>query len=153
MTGVQTCALPIYDDPILAEREVQYFGQPLFMVVAQSHELARRAARLARIEYQNLPAIIEIDDALLQQSFVLPTVTLERGDWRGAMASAPHRLRGTLRLGGQEQFYLEGQIAYALPREDGDMLVYSSTQHPSEVQHMVAEALGVSVNQIGRAHV
>ena len=64
------------------------------------------------------------------------------------MASAPHRLRGTLRLGGQEQFYLEGQIAYALPREDGDMLVYSSTQHPSEVQHMVAEALGVSVNRV-----
>ena len=137
-----------HDDPILADGEVQYFGQPVFLVAAQSHELARKAARLATIDYQDLPAILTIEEALAQQSFVLPTVTLERGDWQSALASAGHRLKGRLRIGGQEQFYLEGQIAYALPQEDDEMLVYSSTQHPSEVQHMVAEALGLAVNRV-----
>lgn len=137
-----------HDDPILAHGEVQYFGQPLFVVAAQSHDLARRAARLARIEYEDLPAILTIEEALAKQAFVLPTVTLERGDWQAALKSAPRRLRGKLRIGAQEQFYLEGQIAYALPKEDGDMLVYSSTQHPAEVQHMVAEAIGVPVNRV-----
>jgi xanthine dehydrogenase large subunit len=138
----------LHDDPILAADEVQYLGQPLFLVAAETVGEARRAARLATVEYEELPAILSIEEALAGQSFVLPTVTLERGDWRAALAAAPHRLGGKFRSGGQEQFYLEGQVAYAVPKEDGDMLVHSSTQHPGEVQLVVAHALGVGAHRV-----
>jgi xanthine dehydrogenase large subunit len=138
----------LHDDPILADGEVQYLGQPLFLVVARTVGEARRAARLAQVDYEDLPAILTIEEALAKQSFVLPTVTLERGDWRAALAGAAHRLGGRLRIGGQEQFYLEGQIAYAIPKEDGDMLVHSSTQHPGEGQIQVARALGIAAHRV-----
>ena len=138
----------LHDDPILAANEIQYLGQPIFLVAAETVDQARRAARLAAVEYEELPAILTIEDALARQSFVLPTVTLERGDWRAALAGAPHRLKGSFRIGGQEQFYLEGQVGYAVPKEDGDMLVYSSTQHPGEVQLVVAHALGVGAHRV-----
>ncbi len=138
----------LHDDPILADGEVQYLGQPIFLVVAETVDGARRAARLARVDYAELPAILTIEEALAQGSFVLPTVTLARGDAAGAITGAPNRLKGTLRIGGQEQFYLEGQIAYAVPKEDGDMLVYNSTQHPAEAQAQVAHALGVALHRV-----
>jgi xanthine dehydrogenase large subunit len=138
----------LHDDPILAAGEVEYLGQPLFLVAAETVGAARRAARLAAVEYEDLPAILTIEEALARQSFVLPTVTVERGDWRAALAGAPHRLKGSFGIGGQEQFYLEGQVAYAVPDEDGGMLVYSSTQHPGEVQMAVAHALGVGAHRV-----
>jgi xanthine dehydrogenase large subunit len=138
----------LHDDPILAAGEVQFLGQPLFLVVAESVGAARRAARLAAVEYDDLPAVLTIEDALARQLFVLPTVTLQRGDWQAAIGAAPHRLKGGFRIGGQEQFYLEGQVAYAVPQEDGDVAVYSSTQHPGEVQLQVAHALGVEVHRV-----
>jgi xanthine dehydrogenase large subunit len=138
----------LHDDPILPEREVQCLGQPIFAVAAETVDQARRAARLAVIEYEELSAILTIEEALARQSFVLPSVTLERGDWRAALVSAQHRLHGRFRIGGQEQFYLEGQIAYAVPQEDGSMLIYSSTQHPGEVQLTVAHALGVAAHRV-----
>ena len=137
-----------HDDPVFSNEEVKHFGQPMFLVAAISHAAARRAARLASIVYEDLPAILTIEDALANSSFVLPSVTLERGDWRQALAQAPHRIKGSLRSGAQEQFYLEGQIAYAIPGEDREMLVHSSTQHPTEVQHMVAHALGVALHRV-----
>jgi xanthine dehydrogenase large subunit len=137
-----------HGEPILAGEEVEYVGHPIFLVIAGTADQARRAARLARVEYEALPAILSIEDALAAQSFLLPTVTLERGDWRGALAAAPHRLQGRLRIGGQEQFYLEGQVAYAVPAEDGGMLVHSSTQHPGQVQLEVARALGVAAHRV-----
>jgi xanthine dehydrogenase large subunit len=109
---------------------------------------ARRAARLGSVEYEDLPAVLTIEDALAKQSFVIPSVTLQRGDWRAAIDAAPHRLKGGLRIGGQEQFYLEGQVAYAVPKEDGDVAVCSSTQHPGEVQLQVAHALGVEAHHV-----
>ena len=138
----------LHDDPILAADEAQFVGQPIFLVVAETVDAARRAARLAVVEYEDLPAILTIEDALAKQSFVLPSVTLQRGDWQAALAAAPHRLKGGFRIGGQEQFYLEGQVAYAVPEEDGDVLVYSSTQHPGEVQLQVAHALGVEAHRV-----
>jgi len=138
----------LHDDPILAAEEVQYIGQPIFMVVAETVDQARRAARLATIEYEELPATLAIEDALANRACVLPSVTLERGDWKGALEAAPHRLRGCLRIGGQEQFYLEGQIAYVVPQEDGGLLVYNSTQHPGEAQLQVAHALGIAANRV-----
>ncbi|HEY3179196.1 MAG TPA: xanthine dehydrogenase molybdopterin binding subunit [Casimicrobiaceae bacterium] len=131
----------VADDPIFATALVQYHGQSLFAVAAKSVEQARRAARLGVIEYEDLKPNLTAEAALKDQSFVLPTERLVRGNPRAAIATAPHRLAGKIRIGGQDQFYLEGMIAYAIPSEDGTMLVYSSTQHPGEVQHQVAHAL------------
>ncbi|MBI2312646.1 MAG: xanthine dehydrogenase molybdopterin binding subunit [Betaproteobacteria bacterium] len=138
----------VADDPIFATALVQYFGQSIFAVAARTMEQARRAARLAVIEYEDLKANLTAEAALKDQSFVLPTEKLVRGNSKEAIARAPHRLKGKLKIGGQDQFYLEGMIAYALPKEDGTMLVYSSTQHPGEVQHQVAHALDVSAKDV-----
>jgi xanthine dehydrogenase large subunit len=138
----------IADDPIFATALVQYHGQSLFAVAARTTEQARRAARLAVIEYEDLKPNLTAEAALRDQSFVLPTERLVRGNPRAAIASAPHRLSGKIRIGGQDQFYLEGMIAYAMPKEDGTMHVYSSTQHPGEVQHQVAHALDVAAKDV-----
>ena len=138
----------VADDPIFASTLVQYDGQSIFAVAAATVGQARRAAKLAVIEYEDLPPTLTAEAARDAQSFVLPTERLTRGDPHGAIAAAPHRLSGTLRIGGQEQFYLEGMIAYALPREDGTMHVFSSTQHPGEVQHQVAHALGAPAHDV-----
>ena len=138
----------LHDDPIFAAGEVLYAGQPLFAVAADSYLAARKAVRAARVEYEPLPAILEIREALAAASQVLPTQHLSRGNPREMLARAPHRLRGTLSIGGQDHFYLEGQIAIAIPQEDGAMLIHSSTQHPSEVQQIVAHALGKRAHDI-----
>jgi xanthine dehydrogenase large subunit len=146
--GINDFGAVVRDDPILAEGLVQFCGQALFAVAATSCSAARRAAKLARIEYDELPAILDIRSALRQRSFVIPTHTLKRGDPDGGLARAPRRLKGSTEVGGQEHFYLEGQVAVAIPQEDGRMLVHSSTQHPTEIQHMVAHALGRKFHDI-----
>ena len=146
--GINNINLVLHDDPIFANGVVEYVGQSIFAVAATSVELARRAAKLAVIEYEDLEPILDIDTALEKGSFVLPTMNLSRGNAAQAIAAATHRLSGQFRFGGQEQFYLEGHIAFAFPREDGDMLVYSSTQHPGEVQHIVAHALGRTAKDV-----
>lgn len=139
----------LHDEPIFPEKRVEFFGQPLFAVVAQTREAARRACRLAKIEYAEEPAIIDIAEARAGAArLVARPLQLSRGDATRAIAAAPHRLKGSMRAGGQDHFYLEGQIALAVPGEDGDVTVHSSTQHPSEVQHMVAHALGVPANAV-----
>ena len=130
------------DDPIFADGRVEFLGQSMFAVAATTPGGARRAARKAVVAYEELEPILDVDGALAAQSFVLPPTRLVRGDAAAAIAASPHRLAGRFRIGGQEHFYLEGQVAFAVPREDGDMLVYSSTQHPGEVQMAVAHALG-----------
>ncbi|HEY0846852.1 MAG TPA: xanthine dehydrogenase molybdopterin binding subunit [Noviherbaspirillum sp.] len=142
------CGPIVHDDPILADGLVQYVGQPVFLVIADTHDNARRAARLARIDYEELPAILTPQEAKKAQSYVLAPMHLQRGNFRRAFEQAPHRVRGELYVGGQEQFYLEGQISYAIPKEDRGMLVYCSTQHPSEMQHVVAHALGLHSHNI-----
>jgi len=137
-----------HDDPIFAHATVEFVGQPVFAVAATDVRLARRAAKLAKLDIEPLPAILTIDDALAAQSYVLPPVHVARGDAAAALAKAPHRLRGTVRAGGQDHFYLEGQIAMAIPREHGGMQIYTSTQHPGEVQHMVAHALGLAAHDV-----
>jgi xanthine dehydrogenase large subunit len=137
-----------HDEPVFAIDRVDYLGQPLFAVVATSLDAARRAARLGAIGYAPETPILDYDDAIAADSHVLPPLTLETGDWKSAIAGAPHRLANRLYIGGQEQFYLEGQIAYAIPKEDGQMLVHSSTQHPTETQLTVAHVLGVAPSKV-----
>ncbi|MGB5333392.1 MAG: xanthine dehydrogenase molybdopterin binding subunit [Woeseiaceae bacterium] len=130
----------VADDPVFADGLVQYVGQPVFAVAAATVDDARKAARKVVIEYEELEAILDPLTAVEKQSFVLPSETLVRGDPEAALESSPHRVRRRVSLGGQDQFYLEGQIAMAIPQEDGGLLIYSSTQHPDEVQSMVAHA-------------
>ena len=137
-----------HDDPIFAHETVEFVGQPVFAVAATEIRLARRAAKLAKLDIEPLPAILTIDEAMAAQSYVLEPVNVLRGDAAAALALAPHRLSGTIRSGGQDHFYLEGQIAMAVQREHGGMHIYTSTQHPGEVQHMVAHALGLAAHDV-----
>lgn len=139
--GENNCGPIVADEEILASTTACYAGQAIFAVAADTVDNARKAARLADIDYEELEAILDPLTAVEKESFVLPTETLSRGDARQAIESAPRRLQRRLELGGQDQFYLEGQIAMAIPQEDGQMLVYSSTQHPDEVQNLVAHAI------------
>jgi xanthine dehydrogenase large subunit len=138
----------VHDDPILAEDSVHYAGQAMFAVVADTVDRARRAARKARVAYEELPPVLDLDEALKHDSLVLPSQRIRRGDPTTTLGRAKHRVSGRLELGGQDQFYLEGQIAMAIPKEGGDMFVYSSTQHPGEVQQLVAAALGLQAKDV-----
>jgi xanthine dehydrogenase large subunit len=138
----------VHDDPIFADGIVQYAGQPLFAVAATSYTAARAAARRGRITYEELPAILDIRAALAAKSYVLPSRKLVRGTPDTVLGSSAHRLQGTVVIGGQDHFYLEGQIAVAVPQEDGAMLIHSSTQHPTEIQHIIAHALGVGDHKV-----
>jgi len=158
--GVNDCGPIQHDDPILAELafdaqgrasgSVQYLGQPVFAVVATDRDLARRAAACAKdvLAIEPLPAVLTAREAHARGQYVVPPMHLARGDAAAAIAAAPHRLSGSLSVGGQEQFYLEGQISYAVPLEDDGMRVHCSTQHPSEMQHAVAHALGVQAHHV-----
>ncbi len=127
-------------EPMLAEARVHYIGQPMFLVVADSHLNARRAARLGKVDYSEKTPLVTIDQAMAAGSRFGEAVTYSIGNAETALAAAPHRISGEMEIGGQEHFYLEGQAAFALP-EEGDVRVVSSTQHPTEIQHKVAEAL------------
>ena len=148
--GENDASPAFHDDPVFAESEVQYAGQSLFAVVAETVEAARAAAALAKVEYADLPALISVEEALAADSDLkpLPPHEMRLGDSEAAIAAAPRRISGTLHVGGQDHFYLEGQVAYAIPGEAGDMLVHSSTQHPAEVQHSVAKVLGLPDNAV-----
>ncbi|MEX5728311.1 xanthine dehydrogenase large subunit [Rhodovulum iodosum] len=143
------CSPSAHDEPLLAPWVVSYHGQPLFLVAAESHLAARKAARLAAVDYAEAPAILTIDDALAANSrFEEGPRVWARGDAAAAIAAAPHRVEGQIEIGGQEHFYLEGQVALALPQEGGDMVVHASSQHPSEIQHKVADALGLAMHAV-----
>lgn len=152
--GTNDCGPIVHDDPILADGTLHYLGQPVFAVIASDRELARRAAALAKdvIRCEPLEPVLTATHAHACGLYVLPPMHLVResapGAARRAIESAPHRLTDTLSVGGQEQFYLEGQISYALPQEGAAMRVHCSTQHPSEMQHVVAQALGLASHAV-----
>ncbi len=139
----------IHDEPLLSDGTVHYIGQPLFLVVADTHLNARKAARMGQVSYAEETPILTIEEALAAGSrFEDGPRIWTKGDVDQALSEAPHQVRGTINMGGQEHFYLEGQAALALPQEAGDMLVHSSTQHPTEIQHKVADALGVPMHAV-----
>ncbi|WP_298852175.1 xanthine dehydrogenase molybdopterin binding subunit [uncultured Ruegeria sp.] len=137
------------DEPVFPTDAIQFHGQPLFAVVAETRDIARRAAELAKIDYRTLPHAL---DPIAAQEAGYPHVTaplkLERGDVDPAQAAAPNRIKGRMSVGGQDHMYLEGHIACAIPGEDDDVVLHCSTQHPSEAQHMVAHVLGVPSNAV-----
>jgi xanthine dehydrogenase large subunit len=155
--GRNDCGPIVHDDPILADGELRYLGQPVYAVIAETREAARRAAAKAKqaLRYEERPAVLGVRQAHAQGDYVVPPMHLVRSQSgegesgvRRAIAGAPHRLSGSFSLGGQEQFYLEGQISYALPQDDGGLKIHCSTQHPSEMQAVVAHALGLAAHQV-----
>jgi xanthine dehydrogenase large subunit len=151
--GPNDCGSIVHDEPILAEGTVRYLGQPVFAVIATTRDAARRAAASANtvLTITALPAVLTPREAHAQGSYVVPPMHLSRDTAGGAakaIAKAPHQLQGSLSVGGQEQFYLEGQISYAIPKENDGMLVHCSTQHPSEMQHLVANALKLQAHHV-----
>ena len=141
--GKNDCSPIRGDDPILADAAVDFRGQVLFVVVAETRDAARRAVPLAEIDIEPEPAFITVDQALAAEHRLMPDYTFRKGDSAAALAAGPRRLSGTMRIGGQDHFYLEGQVAFAMPGEDA-MFVHSSSQHPSEVQAIVAKMLGLT---------
>lgn len=136
------------DEPVFADGLTQYIGQPLFAVAAVTYEQARSAARMARIVYGEADPVLTVQQGVARKLWVLPPVTLRRGDVEHKLDEGPCRHQGDFYCGGQEHFYLEGQIAYAIPEEDGDMHVHCSTQHPSEMQFLVAQVLNQAAHTI-----
>jgi xanthine dehydrogenase large subunit len=141
--GVNDIGPILKNEPCLAEGIAEYAGQAIAIVAAESLAAARQAAKRVAVDYAELPALLTIEEALAAGSYVAAPQIMQRGDPTGALAAAPHRLTGRLSTGGQDHFYLEGQVSLAIPREDGGMLVYSSTQHPTEVQHGVSHLLNL----------
>ena len=146
--GDKLLATSVHDEPIFAIDTVQHIGQVIGLVVADTVMLARRAARQVKQDIAALPALLGPRAAHAAQSYVLPKVVVRRGEPQAALAKSVHLLTGQLEVGGQEHFYLEGQVAYALPLEQDQWWVYSSTQHPGEIQHWVAHALGLENNAV-----
>ena len=149
LSPIPDCSPSNHDEPLLSDGTVHYAGQPLFMVAATSHLAARRACAQARIEIREGEPILTLDAALAADSrFEDGPRIYAKGDIDAALAEAAHVIEGSVAIGGQEHFYLEGQSALALPQEGGDMVVHSSSQHPTEIQHKVAHALGLPMNAV-----
>ena len=139
----------VHDEPLFANGEVHFWGQPIFAVIAETRDQARRAAHLAKVDYKNLPFFTDVRAAQAAGGkLVTKPLKLERGEVDAGLAAAPKRAKGAITIGGQDHFYLEGQIALAIPGEDEDVILHSSTQHPSEVQLIVANALGIRQNAV-----
>jgi xanthine dehydrogenase large subunit len=146
--GENNCGPIIHDDPFLAAGKVEYLGQPVALVIARDMLYAREAAKAANVAVKELPAILTIDEAMAAKNFIMPAKGITRGKPAEAIASAPHQLTGRTECGQQEQFYLEGMITYAVPREDDQLTLYVSTQHPDGNQREAASALNLSTNDV-----
>ena len=137
-----------HDEPVFPGVS-EFYGHPIFAVIGETREAARRAAHLAAVEYRDLPFVLDADAAIAAGGrLVTDPLKLERGDVAGGIAGAKNRVKGRMVIGGQDHFYLEGQIAMAIPGEDDEVTVWASTQHPSEIQHMVAHVLGISQHAV-----
>lgn len=146
--GVNDIAPMVPGEPLFAEGLAEYAGQPLAAVAALTQDEARAAAKLVEIDIEPLEPVLSVEQAYRRQLLLVPPMTVERGDVTRALAEAPRRIKGQLNVGGQEHFYLEGQVALAVPGEDLDMAIYSSTQNPTDVQHTCSRLLGTEFNRV-----
>ena len=137
-----------HDEPILASKEVLFYGQAIAAILAESHDQAKKAALLVTAEIEELESIVSIDQAMKSKSFLDDPIIVSTGNSQKAIKDAKNSLTGSLSIGGQEHYYLEGQVAMSIPTESNEMLVHSSTQNPTEVQHLVAHVLSVPQNAI-----
>jgi len=137
-----------HDEPILASKEVLFYGQAIAAILAESHDQAKKAALLVTAEIEELESIVSIDQAIKSKSFLDDPIIVSTGNSQKAIKDAKNSLTGSLSIGGQEHYYLEGQVAMSIPTESNEMLVHSSTQNPTEVQHLVAHVLSVPQNAI-----
>ena len=135
-------------DPVLAHEEIKFHGQPVFAVLAKTQEMAKIAATLAKIDVEEIPAILTVAQATASQSLVRPSQQISQGDANKALKDAKLVAKGSLSIGGQEHLYLEGQVSMAIPEEEDRMFIYSSSQHPSEVQKLVSEVLDIKLNKV-----
>lgn len=146
--GANNCGPSQPGDPILADGLIEFHGQALCLVLAETRQAARYAASLVKADIELLPAILTVEEAIAAESWVLPPVEVSRGDWQASLQNSTYHLSGSGEVGGQEHFYLEGQVALALPREGRSIHLHSSTQHPTEMQHLVAHMLGWQSHQV-----
>ena len=146
--GENNCGPIVHDDPFLAVGKVEFLGQAVAVLVAREMLYAREAAHNAKVLVKELKPILTIDEAMAAQSFVMPAKGITRGNASEAIANAPRKVKGSTETGQQEQFYMEGQITYAVPREDGQLTLYCSTQHPDGNQREAASALNLSTNDV-----
>ncbi|MCF3641078.1 xanthine dehydrogenase molybdopterin binding subunit [Rhizobium sp. TRM95111] len=138
-----------HDDPVLAAGRVEFHGQPIFAVIAETRDAARRAAAKVKIDYADLPHVLDVVEAeKTGYPVVFEPLKLERGDIAAGFARATNVVEGEMRIGGQDHFYLEGQISLAIPGEDDEVTLFSSTQHPSETQHMIGQVLGIASHDV-----
>ena len=142
--GVNDVSPVFGDDPMLADGNISYHGQIIYAVVAENVIAARDAMPKAKIEINETPAILTIDDALAKDNLLAKPWQIACGDAANAIAQAPRQVKGVIHVGGQEHFYLEGQAAMAIPEEQGQISIHVSSQHPTEIQHKVAEVLGLA---------
>jgi xanthine dehydrogenase large subunit len=138
----------VKDEPCLAHDEVTFIGQAVFLIAAESDDVCREAEKKIRIEYEPLEAILEVETAMARNNLLGPERSIVRGEPDDALRRAAHVIKGELRTGAQEHWYLESQVCLCVPGERSEMHVYSATQHPSETQALVAEVLGISKNQV-----
>lgn len=138
----------VHDEELLASQEVHFLGQSVAVVIAESLTAARKAAALISVQYEPLPSILTVPEAIRQESFLTDPHVIRRGDVKRALQNAPVRFSGEVESGGQDHFYLETQVSLAIPEEGGAIHLYSSTQHPSEVQAIVAHVLDIGRQQI-----
>jgi xanthine dehydrogenase large subunit len=137
------------DEPLLSDGTIHFLGQPIFLVIASSHINARKACRLAKVNYKKEKPVLTIEDAIESKSIIADgECHYIKGTPEVAINAAPINLTDSFYVGGQEHFYLEGQVAIATPQEDGGLVIYSSTQHPTEIQHKVAEATGLKMHEV-----
>ena len=136
------------DEPFLAADEVLYVGQPVVLIAADSESILAEAIKLVKIDVEESPPVLELDDAIQGEHFIGPQRQIARGEAATAISGATHQLSGEYRSGGQEQFYLESQAAIAFPGEQGQLVVHSSTQNTTEIQAMVAEVLNLQMHQV-----
>jgi xanthine dehydrogenase large subunit len=137
-----------HDQPFLADKIVQYAGEVILVIAAENHEAILKAKKKIKIEFKELKPVLSIREARDKKLFIGPCRKIEKGEVEKAMASAPHRIKGVIEMAGQDHFYLESQACVVYPKEDGQIEIHASSQHPSEVQQLVAEALGLKFNQV-----
>ncbi len=138
----------IHDEPCLAENEVHFIGHVILLIAAENKDIAREAEKLIEIQYEPLEAILDLETAILKENSLQPPRKIECGDISAAFKVCDHIIEGTLRTGSQEHWYLETQSCLAVPGEGKEIKLYSSTQHPSETQAIVAEVLGIQKNEV-----